>query len=115
MAIMQSKIGGEIPMSLISVVATTDFISIMSDGLVKKGSKIVEENMQKYVVFNNRAFIGFTGTGENIDFILSNIPLESFGFLDWIDKCKFFVEHNSLPYPDNNCFSQSAELVIHIE
>ena len=93
-------------MSFVSITATTDFISIMSDGLVMNGDLAVHERMKKYTVIDNRAFIAYTGVLENITFILNLLPLTHYDFERWTHEICALIKNNlsSMPFPDGQCF-----------
>lgn len=63
-------------MSFVSVVATEGFVTIMSDGRVKKvgSGEIIQEDYQKFIrVQNDKAFIAFAGIKELCEAIAINI------------------------------------------
>lgn len=62
-------------MSFVSVVATEKFVTIMSDGRVVNmdTGDLVEENFQKYVKVNEKAFVAFSGTKDTGEIIARKI------------------------------------------
>lgn len=63
-------------MTLVSVVATSEYVSIMSDGRgvsLDDHSKIITEDYKKVFKVNSKIVMGFTGNTWAINFVTSNI------------------------------------------
>lgn len=60
-------------MSFISIIATENFITVVTDGQVTKDGKAVENNYKKYKKISNNQFIAFGGAKEICETFIKNL------------------------------------------
>ncbi|WP_110935392.1 hypothetical protein [Salipaludibacillus neizhouensis] len=59
-------------MSLITLVATKELISIMSDGRLCEGDKVYQEDFKKIAMISDNIVLGATGNHEEAKSLLAN-------------------------------------------
>ncbi len=66
-------------MSIVTVLATTKFISVMTDGRITGDDGIINcEEYQKVLILKENTFIAFTGRVESFELLLSQINLDEY-------------------------------------
>lgn len=62
-------------MSFVSIVSNNEFLTIMSDGRVMEGDKIISEETKKFIVVDENYFVTFTGVYEHFFNFINNTGL----------------------------------------
>ncbi|WP_338712788.1 hypothetical protein V9W62_09435 [Bacillus velezensis] len=85
-------------MSLVSIIARENFITVMTDGRVTSEGEVIQENFKKFIKLNKDMFFAFAGHKEPCEFVAqwAKEYFEQYGLEKLASAINDFVLNNKL-------------------